>query len=180
MGFHENINTIKEIFPGHYQIILDFASNKFLEHAIDDSYKYVWVYEHSLSFHPNSIKDENNDTWNNYSLPLFSGKQNFNLIARHISFDFVLPTAEFKKLLPQFPQGIFAVQLNNLPEHYLNSKTMKDKTFYDLLKKECDYLFEFRVRNVIDYGTIISSNKEYLEKLLVNPSIDWKNLRLYH
>jgi len=39
--WEENINTIKEIFPGQFQIILDFATNKFVEFALSDQYKYV-------------------------------------------------------------------------------------------------------------------------------------------
>lgn len=66
--------------------------------------------------------------------------------------------------------------MNKLPSYYLNPNGIKGKTFYDLLQKECDLLFEVNMPNATDYGTLRSCNREYLQSLLDNPLIDWKNL----
>lgn len=53
---------------------------------------------------------------------------------------------------------------------------MKGKSKYDLLKNECNYLFEINIPSATDYGTIISSNKEFLESLIENEEINWNDL----
>lgn len=167
MNWKENINTIKEIFPGQFQIILDFATAKFAKYVISEDYKYVWVCNHSLL---------NNSTWEKRNLPLFDSQNNFEVIARHLNFDFILPTKEFIKILPLFDKGITAIQVNVLPKEYLDINKITGKTLYDLLTKDCDYLFELNIPSATDYGTLVSSNKGYLQSLLDNPSIDWNNL----
>ena len=167
MDFKENVNKIKEIFPGTFQIILDFATNKFLQHALSEDYKYVWVYNHSV---------KNYDDWQTRNLPLFDRGDNFEVLSRHLRFDFVLPTSQFQSLLPQLENGILLVQLNKVPTYYIDVNRMKSKTFYQQLKKECDYLFEINIPSPTDYGTIVSCDKGYLESLLSDPEIDWSNL----
>jgi uncharacterized protein Veg len=61
MSWQENIGTIKEVYSGHYQIILDFTTNAFLKYVLNDSYSYVWVHDHHLV---------NQFEWNTYQLPL--------------------------------------------------------------------------------------------------------------
>lgn len=46
MDWRDNINTLKEIYPKHFQIILDFATIDFLKFVLSDQYKFVWVYSH--------------------------------------------------------------------------------------------------------------------------------------
>ena len=111
MDFKENINKIKEIFPSTFQIILDFATNEFLQHALREDYKYVWVYNHSLKNHYN---------WQTRSLPLFDHGDNFEVFSRHLKFDFVLPTSQFQNLLPRLENGIMLVQLNKVPKYYID------------------------------------------------------------
>lgn len=74
--------------------------------------------------------------------------------------------------------GISLVQLNVLPKYYLRGENITGKSRFDILKKECDYLFEIDIPEATDYGTLISSNLEYLHSLLSNKEIDWKNLPL--
>ena len=167
MGFEENINKIKEIFPGTFQIILDFASNEFLQYALREDYKYVWVYNHCVKNHYN---------WQTRSLPLFEEGDNFEVLSRHLKFDFVLPTSQFRYLIPQLENGIMLVQLNKVPTYYIDVNRMKSKTFYQQLKKECDYLFEISIPSARDYGTIVSCDKDYLESLLSDSRINWSNL----
>lgn len=167
MSWKENINTIKEIYPGHYQIILDFATTKILPFLLQDDYKYVWVCKHRV-YH--SLE------WKEYELPLFGSEQNHKVLARNIHFDYVVSTEEFKKQLPALSTGIYLIQLNQLPSYYLNPNTIKGKTRYDLLAKECDYLFEIDLPQATDYGTLVSSNRDYLQSLLDNPAINWSDL----
>lgn len=87
-----------------------------------------------------------------------------------------MPTIEFKELLPQLGPGIMLAQLNELPKYYLNPATIKGKTRYDLLLNECDYLFEIDLPSATDYGTLISSNRYFLQSLLDNKDISWNNL----
>lgn len=167
MSWEENINNIKEVYKGHYQIILDFATTQLLPHLLRDDYEYVWVCDHG---------NRNSTEWNEYELPLFNNQQNIKVLGRQLNFDYALPTVQFKELLPQLYPGIHLIQLNKLPSHYLSPQTIKGKTFYDLLQKECDYLFEVNMPNATDYGTLRSSNRDYLQSLLDSQTIDWKNL----
>ncbi len=167
MSWKENINTIKEIFPGHFQIILDFATTNFLKYAISDSYKYVWVC---------SFKTIDSLEWKNYNLPLLDNLTLNSVIARDISFSFALPTIEFKDLYNKLGAGIHLAQVNELPKYYLNPDRIKGKARYDLLRDECDYLFEIDLPSATDYGTIVSSKRDYLQSLLDNIEIDWANL----
>lgn len=163
----ENINTIKEIYPGQFQIILDFATNRFVEFALSDLFKYVWVYNHEM---------QDNVSWEKNSLPLNNNSENSVLLARKLRFDFVLPTKEFKTVLPKLSSGISLIQMNILPKAYLDPTQIKGKTLYDLLTKECDYLCQIEIPSATDYGTIVSSNKTYLQNLLENPGLNWADL----
>jgi hypothetical protein len=167
MNWKENINTIKEIYPGLFQIILDFATIAFLKHILSDSFKFVWVY---------SFKTKDCLDWKNYELPLIHNTKLNNVIARDISFSLVLPTNEFKEMLVSLGPGITLAQINKLPPDYLNPSKISGKTRYDLLQKECDYLFEIDIPGATDYGILRSSNKDYLEYLLNNKEINWTDL----
>jgi hypothetical protein len=169
----DNINSIKEIYPGQFYMILDFATNKFLEHILDDNYKYVWVSNHFVA--------ETNDyqegyDWRQYKLPLFDNNSYYNILARKITFEFAMPTSEFREVLPKLPPGITLVQLNQLPKHYLQLDRIERKTRYELLIKECDYLFEIYLPSSTDYGELVSPNKEWLQSVLDDKNIDWNDL----
>lgn len=167
LEWKENINSIKEIFPGQFQIILDFATTAFVQYTIRDDFKYVWVCNHSLQDYSN---------WERRNLPIFENQPNFDVISRHLQFDFVMPTNEFTQILPSIKDGVTLVQMNKLPKEYLDINRLKGKTLYDLLKNECEYLFELDIPVPTDYGTIVSPDRNYLQTLLDNPKIDWTNL----
>lgn len=157
MNWKDNINTLREIYDGHYQIILAFATNDFLRFVLSDEYKYVWVYRHIT---------KNSLDWNTYELPLFSNQENYKLLAKNVNFEFIMPTDEFKAVLPFIGPGITLTQLNIFPKYYVKPEAVKGKTRYDLLLKECDYLFEIDIPSTTDYGTLISSNRNFLQSLL--------------
>jgi hypothetical protein len=167
MSWQENINQIKEIFPGHFQIILDFATVKFLPHVLRDDHKFVLIFNHTL---------DDFEQWGLYDLPLFNSKPNYKVTARNIRFDFALPTIEFKNLLPNLKGGITLIQLNHLPNSYLDLNKIKGKNRYELLKNECEYLFEINIPSATDYGTLVSPDRGYLQSLIDNDKINWKNL----
>ena len=169
----ENIHKIKEIYPWQFYTLLDFASNKFLEYILDDNYKYVWVSNHFVA-KTNDYKESYD--WGQYNLPLFDNNSYFNILARKITFEFAMPTVEFRKVLPELPPGTTLIQLNQLPNYYLQLDRIEGKTRYDLLTKECDYLFEIYLPSATDYGELVSPNKEWLESLLNNKSINWDDL----
>lgn len=165
-SFKENINTIKEIYPGTFQIILGFASNKFIDYILKESFKYIW-------FH--NFSPENDQNWINYELPISENLKK-NVLARQISFDFIIETHDYNQIKNELPNGVTLIQINELPKHYLDLRKITGKTRYELLKKECDYLFEIDLPNTVDYGTLISPDKEYLTGLLNNSDINWKDL----
>lgn len=167
MSWEENVNSIKEIFPGQYQIILDFASNKFLKYLINDDYKYIWVHNHWI---------DNGTEWGNYDLPIAENKNCVGVIARRITFDFIMPTSDFKNILPFISNGITLFQINHIPPSYLDPRRIVGKTRYDLLLKECDYLFGVDIPAQVDYGTLISPNEDFLKSLLNNTDINWNDL----
>jgi hypothetical protein len=167
MSWKNNINNIKEIFPGHFQIILDFATVKVLPFVLSDRYKYVWVITHEVT---GSLE------WKEYELPLFDNHIYYNVLARKIRYDYIMPTTEFRSILTKVGPGITLIQLNQLPNYYLNPAKIHGKTRYDLLIKECDYLFEIDLPIATDYGTLISSDRDYLQSLLDDTTINWNDL----
>jgi hypothetical protein len=167
MNWTDNINTIQEIYPGHFRIVLNFASTKILSFVLSDEYEYVWVCNHSIN---NSLE------WGEYMLPLFDNENYQLVLGRNISFDYVMTTHQFVENIHKLSNGIHLIQMNRLPKYYLDVSQIKGKILYDLLRKECDYLFEIDVPGAVDYGTIVSSNRDFLQKLLDNTALDWSNL----
>jgi hypothetical protein len=173
MSWKENINTIKEIYPGQYYIRFDFATNKFLEYILDNNYQYVWISNHWV-VETNEYKEFYD--WRQYNLPLFDNKNYYNVLARQIKFDFVMATLEFRQILPNLSPGITLIQLNELPKYYLQLDRIEGKTRYELLTKECDYLFEINLPWPSGDGELVSPNKEWLQSLLDDKNINWTDL----
>lgn len=167
IDFRENINRIKEIYPGCYQIILDFATVKFIPYLISDNYKYVWVYKHFLN---------DNIDWKEVNLPIIHHLDYKKVLAKSLNFDFIIPTTEFKEIMLDWKGGIDLIQMNQIPKYYFDLDKIYGKKKYELLKKECDFLFEVNIPSATDYGTLISNNKEFLESLLENQEINWEDL----
>jgi hypothetical protein len=165
-SFKGNINTIKEIYPGVFQIILDFASNRFIKFALRDNYEFIWIH---------SYEPKNRSSWTEYDLPI-SEKLQMKVLARQITYDFVIKTIDYEKIKNEIPNGMTLIQTNKLPPDFLDLKRLEGKTRYDLLKKECDFLFEIDLPSAVDYGTLVSTSKNYLIDLLNDKNIDWTNL----
>ena len=165
-SFKENINTIKEIYPGVFQVILDFASNGFIKYVLRDNYEFIWIH---------GYEPKNNFSWTEYNLPI-SEKKQMKVLARRIKYDFVIKAIDYKKIEDEIPNGVTLLQTNLLPPDFIDLNKLTGKTRYDLLKKECDFLFEIDLPSAVDYGTLISPNKKYLIDLLNDKYIDWTNL----
>lgn len=162
----DNLNTIKEIYPGQYQIILNFATVKFLKYLLNSTCQYVWVLDHR----PLKSVD-----FEEHSLPIFEN-ENLTVLARKLNFDFVMSTVEAISNLEKFGPGISLAQIKLLPKFYVDKSTMRERTFLDLLKMECDYLFHVDLPAATDYGRLISADRSFLQRLLENPAINWSDL----
>jgi len=163
MDWSENVNSIKEIYTGHHQIILGFATVDFLKFVLSDKYKYVWMCSH---------KTKDSLDWNTYDLPVFNNHDHYKVLARHVAFDCVMPTNNFKAILSKARHGITLIQLNELPKYYLNPATTREKIKYEILLKGCDYLFEISIPSATDYGTLVSFNRDFLRSLLGHEDIN--------
>jgi hypothetical protein len=155
---------IKEIHPGVFWMLLDWPTSKLLSLLLSDEVRYVWCHNHVVG----------NYTWDTFRLPLFGGNSLYDVISRMVSFDFILPTREFRSILPQLQAGVHVIQLDKLPPDYFDLDKVKGRERYRLLG-ECDWLFEFDTPGN-DYGQIASPRKNWLEGILTNPEIDLKNL----
>lgn len=162
------VHKVKELYNGsHFYSLLDFPTNNVVNHLLSDEYKYVWV----INYNAQSFDD-----WRELHLPLTLKNTNTQLLAKQISFDFILPTRDFKSILPTLSKGITAIQINKLPPQYLDLRKLEGKSRYDLLQRECDYLFEIDIAYPTDYSTLISSDKAFLESFLSNKELDFTNL----
>ena len=166
-NFKDNVNCIEEIEPGRFRIILDFATTKILPFLIRKDYKYVWVHNH---------KSGNGVAWEEFNLPITENSSNLKVLAKSLSFDFILTTEEFKKIMENWKGEIHLIQMNNLPPYYLDLENLNGNKRSEMLEKECDYLFEVDIPSATDYGILTSPNKDYLQSLLDNKEIDWRDL----
>ena len=167
VSLQENINTICETAPGRFRIILDFATVGIVEHLLRDDYKYVWVHNHLAGAY---------SEWKEFELPILPTMENKKIIARGVRYDFIIETSEFKKLLPDWNGGIEMIQMNRIPPYYLDLERIKGNRRFELLRDECDFLFEVDIPSATDYGILISNDRNYLQSLLDNPEIDWNDL----
>lgn len=165
--FQENINCIREISFGQYRIILNFATTDILPFLLKDDYNYVWVHNHTTG---------TNHEWQEFNLPIKTNSENIKTLARSVTFDFIFTTDEFKNIMANWKGGINLIQMNHIPPHYLDLNKVMGSKRYEILEKDCDYLFEVDIPSATDYGTLISPNKEYLQSLIDNSEINWNDL----
>ncbi len=158
------VHKIKEIHPGVFWMLLYFPTSQLLSHILSDEYQYVWVHNHRVG----------NYSWDEYRLPLFQDKVEYEVRSRVIHLDFVMPAEKFKEVLPKLSPGVHVIQLNKMPPDYFDLDRVKGKSRYKLLG-ECEWLFEFDVPGN-DYGQLVSPKEELLLNLLRNPAIDLENL----
>ena len=82
--------------------------------------------------------------------------------------EYLMETSDFLQLIPEIHQTVKIIQTNIIPPYYLNLKQLSGKGKYDLLKNKIDYLFELEIPGAIDYTHIISSQVNFLEKIIEN------------
>ena len=152
------VNTIKEIYKGHYQVILDFPTSKDLLKILDPSYKYVWGFNHN----------ENSIEWSEYKHTIFDRPNKSSFVVRNINMEYLIETSSFLELIPFIHQSVKLIQTNIIPPSYLNLTRLEGKGRYDLLKNKVDYLFEIDMPGSSDYTPIVSPNLAFLEKLIEN------------
>lgn len=146
---------IKEIYSGHFQLILDFPTPYILKDILDLSYKYVWGFNHV----------ENPIEWSDTSFHLYG--QDVGLIkTRNIYMEYLIETTSFLNLIPFIHRTVQIIQTNQLPPSYLNLKLLQGKPRYDLLKEKVNYLFEIEIPGSLDYAPIISPNRDFLLHVL--------------
>ncbi|MEK6153136.1 hypothetical protein WIW50_07750 [Flavobacteriaceae bacterium 3-367] len=158
------VNKIKEIFPNHYQMILDFPTTAVLKKLLNRNVKYVWVFEHV----------ENINMWSPYRHSLFG--ENVNELemlveVRNMSMEYLVETSDFFKLIPKINQPITLYQIDEKPPSYVDLRRLNGKGKYDLLKKEVDYLFEIEIPYPSDYSPIVSPSEEFLKSIAINNDI---------
>ena len=150
-------NVIKEIYKGHYQVILDYPTSKDLVNIIDVSYKYIWGISHI----------ENSLEWESYDYLLFGNKVKADTtMARNVEMEFLIDTHAFLHLIPKINQSIKIIQTNIIPPYYLNIKQLSGKSKYDLLKDKIDYLFELELPGATDYAPLVSPDITFLARVL--------------
>lgn len=150
-------NKIIELYNGHYQLILDFPDKSGLYKIIDSNYKFVWLIEHI----------EDSVEWTDYKHSLFGVfDDKIKIRIRNIKMEALLNTADFLKYIPSISQTVKIIQTNIEPPYYLNLENFSGKAKYDLLKSKIDYLFELDMPGAIDYSSLISPNRDYLEHLV--------------
>lgn len=151
------INKIKEIYKGHYQVILNFPSSNDLLKILDTSYKYVWNIEHI----------ENSIEWEKYDYYLYNKRiKSHSIFARNIEMEYLMETSDFLQFIPNIHQTIKIIQTNAIPPDYLNIKQLTGKRKYDLLQNKIDYLFELEMPGAVDFAPIISPNIKFLENVI--------------
>lgn len=147
-------NEIKDIYKGHYFMLLDFPTIDILNYMLDKSYQYVW----GVNYEKHGCK------WEKDSCKLFE-KEWDGLYTRNVNMEFLMNTSDFMERLPYIQDNLHIMQINKMPPYYLNLNRIKGKTRYDLLKTETDYLFEVKLpfsSISSDYTEIVSPNLDFL------------------
>lgn len=152
------VNVIREIFKGHYQVILDFPDVADIGKILSLEYQYIWGFSHT----------EHRTNWVDYNHSLFERElSDCKVKARNMHMEYLIETPEFLKLVPFINQSLRIIQTNHIPPYYLNITNIKGKAKYDMLKDSLDYLFELELPGAADYAPIVSPSLDFLEDLLM-------------
>ena len=151
-----NPYVIKEIFPGHYYMMLDMLDTSDVLKIISDDYRYLWFYD----------VETNPVRWKKVNITCYDKPLNDTWI-RNVNLECIVETTHVKDVLYQFDCGVSLVQLNELPPPYMrmSKTTMSEKTKYDQLRK-LGYLLSLHIPRPSDYGWIICSSLDYLQKII--------------
>ncbi|MBI5913992.1 MAG: hypothetical protein HY842_01330 [Bacteroidetes bacterium] len=151
------VNSIKEIYKGHFQVILDYPSPSDLGKILSKDYKYVWCISH----------EENRTNWSDYDYFMFGKRlEGVFVQARNIKMELILETDEFIELIPFINQTIKIIQTNVIPPSYLDIERLSGKGKYDLLRDKIGYLFELEMPGAIDFAPIVSPSLSYLKSII--------------
>ena len=150
------VNQIKELFKGHYQVILDFPTPTFLKSIIDDSYKFIWGIEHN----------EGGCEWEKYDHTIYGVSKNSNVLCRNIFMEYLIETQYFSDYIKHINQTVKITQINNIPPPYFDVLKLKGKSKYDLYKEKLNYKFEIEIPGATDYAQIISPDISFLEEVI--------------
>lgn len=147
---------IKEIYPGHYFMMLDMLDISDVLKIISNEYKYIWLYEMKAC----------SAIWNKVNVDICTHPLKDTWI-RNVNFECLVETTHIKDMINNLDYGISLIQLNELPPPYLrmDKTTMSEKTKYDQLTK-LGYLFNLHIPHPSDYGWIICSDFEYMREIV--------------
>jgi hypothetical protein len=147
-------NTIEEISPGIYHLLLWCPESGLLRELLDLKKPYVLCWDFDIG----------NYSWADFALPLFDPREPIRVLSRMACFDFILPTEQFLRILPRMRPAIKAVQLDKMPPDYLDMKRIKGNQLYQILN-DCGWhvLLDTPAN---DYGRILSPNRSVLERAI--------------
>lgn len=130
---------IKEIYPGHYYMLLDMLDTSDILKIVSHDYKYLWFYDlNTYSVIWNKVNDAYPDV------------APYNMWLRNVRMECIIETRHLEDFL------------NNLK--MLNT-TMSEKTKFQQLSN-LGYLFNIVIPRPSDYGWMICSDIEYLQKII--------------
>lgn len=147
---------IKEIYPGHYYMLLDMLDTSDILKIVSHDYKYLWFYDlNTYSVIWNKVNDAYPDV------------APYNMWLRNVRMECIIETKHLEDFLNTIDCGISLVQLNELPPPYLKmlNTTMSEKTKFQQLSN-LGYLFNIVIPRPSDYGWMICSDIEYLQKII--------------
>ena len=149
-------NMIKEIYPGHHHVILDFPRLADVEHMLDESAPYVWITNHK----------EYRTSWEDYQHTLYGKLMTGTPVrARNMVMEYLIRSEDFKSLIPLINQSLHLVQMKTPPPDYLRLSQITGKAKYDLLDK-CGYTMEIQIPAAADYSPVVSPDKAHLQRII--------------
>lgn len=157
-NFSESLNTITELYNGHYCVKIQMDSDLDILKIINLSYKFIWILEYS----------EYLNEWTSSCNTIFKNQSNpEKVFIRNDNMEILMDTQYFYDLLKrkgQVRNYLHIIQTDVVPPYYLDLKKFVGKNKYIMLKQHINYLFE--IIQMGDYELIISSKKEFLEDIL--------------
>lgn len=160
-------NTIKYVDRFQcYSMILKNVSKDIIPFLVSPNYKYLLFVNYE--YVPNH-------TWHILKETEFEG---LNVQGRNITFDLLVESNVFLNKPSAFlmPTGVRVIQMDNKPPWYLNFSRLNEKTQYEMLNKDCEWLFDFYASGQNMDCAISSSSKEFLESILTNPKLNLEDL----
>lgn len=155
-------NEIQEIYPGHFQVVLDFPRVEDVDKMLDKEQLYVWLFQHSAigpswEEHPQESFFEGN-TASDKDLP--------KVLVRNLSGELLMSTSSYLASSTKYNHSVNIVQSSIKPPYYLNLNKFKGRKRYDFLTKTIDYKVEIIIPKATDYAPVTSPDRAFLEALV--------------